>query len=80
MCRSAGATRGAELCLHCVWRGTGFYFPADLVGIGQRSELWPKTEIPHAGGGQPLGPAVLVSWTLAGSERLRAGPYPATDS
>lgn len=60
MRRSPWAACSAEPCLHCIWRGTGFYFPADIAGNRQRREPWLKTEIPHAGGGQPLGPAGLV--------------------
>lgn len=65
MRHSPRAARSAEPCLHCIWRGTGFYFPADTTGNGQRRARWPKTEMPHAGRRQPLGPAGLVRGTLA---------------
>lgn len=57
---SPQAARGAEPRLHPIWSGTGVYFPAAITGNWEKREPWLKTEIPHAGGGQPLGPAGLV--------------------
>lgn len=60
--------------------GLGFIFLLTVLQMG-KGKMWLKLKIPHAGGEQPLHPAGLVKGMLDGDlERLKPGPYPATDS